>query len=80
MTSDARWLTVIGIGEDGLDGLSAVAREALTSADILVGGKRPLASRPTTSRRPSHQPALSATAAERNPRVSDPPPQVLHLH
>ena len=43
MKSSARWLTVIGIGEDGLDGLSAVAREALTSADVLVGGDRHLA-------------------------------------
>ena len=43
MTSADRWLTVIGIGEDGPDGLSAVAREALAAADILVGGRRPLA-------------------------------------
>ena len=50
MTSAARWLTVIGIGEDGLDGLSAVAREALTSADILVGGNRHLAMVPDDGR------------------------------
>ena len=50
MTSAARWLTVIGIGEDGLDGLSAVAREALAAADILVGGRRQLAMVPDNGR------------------------------
>lgn len=50
MTTAARWLTVIGIGEDGLDGLSAVAREALISADILVGGNRHLAMVPEDGR------------------------------
>ncbi len=37
------WLTVVGIGEDGLDGLSPVARAALHDAETLVGGKRHLA-------------------------------------
>ena len=50
MTSADRWLTVIGIGEDGPDGLSAVAREALAAADILVGGRRQLAMVPDDGR------------------------------
>jgi len=37
------WLTVVGIGEDGIDGLSAIARAALDDAEILVGGERHLA-------------------------------------
>lgn len=37
------WLTVIGIGEDGADGLSSEAKGALSSAEILVGGERHLA-------------------------------------
>lgn len=37
------WLSVIGIGEDGLDGLSAAARALIDSAEVLVGGKRHLA-------------------------------------
>jgi precorrin-6Y C5,15-methyltransferase (decarboxylating) len=37
---DAKWLTVIGIGEDGLAGLNAVARSLIDSAEILVGGDR----------------------------------------
>lgn len=39
----AAWLTVIGIGEDGLDGLSAAARRALSDASIVFGGNRHLA-------------------------------------
>lgn len=37
------WLTLVGLGEDGLDGLSAAARRAVASADLLVGGRRHLA-------------------------------------
>ncbi|WP_176038147.1 precorrin-6y C5,15-methyltransferase (decarboxylating) subunit CbiE [Brucella tritici] len=38
----ARWLTVIGIGEDGLDGLGKTALMALNSATVIFGGKRHL--------------------------------------
>lgn len=34
------WLHVIGIGEDGWDGLSPVARAALEGAEVVVGGDR----------------------------------------
>ncbi|MCL7997008.1 precorrin-6y C5,15-methyltransferase (decarboxylating) subunit CbiE [Brucella sp. 21LCYQ03] len=37
------WLTVIGIGEDGLAGLGKNARDALDRADVIFGGKRHLA-------------------------------------
>lgn len=37
------WLTVIGIGEDGLGGLGKNARDALDSADVIFGGTRHLA-------------------------------------
>jgi precorrin-6Y C5,15-methyltransferase (decarboxylating) len=40
---DQPWLTVIGLGEDGFDGLSAAARKALARAERLVGGARHLA-------------------------------------
>ncbi len=36
-------VTVIGIGEDGLDGLSQTAREAVAAADVIAGGARHLA-------------------------------------
>ena len=37
------WLWLIGIGEDGLSGLSSASREALANADIVFGGERHLA-------------------------------------
>jgi precorrin-6Y C5,15-methyltransferase (decarboxylating) len=36
------WLTIIGIGEDGLYGLSPAARAALAAAEIVFGGRRHL--------------------------------------
>jgi precorrin-6Y C5,15-methyltransferase (decarboxylating) len=37
------WLTIVGIGADGLDGLSAAARMALAQAEVIFGGPRHLA-------------------------------------
>ncbi len=37
------WLAVVGIGEDGLAGLSAAARSLIETAEFLVGGARHLA-------------------------------------
>jgi precorrin-6B C5,15-methyltransferase / cobalt-precorrin-6B C5,C15-methyltransferase len=37
------WLTIIGIGEDGLAGLSTASRAALDRAEIIFGGPRHLA-------------------------------------
>jgi precorrin-6B C5,15-methyltransferase / cobalt-precorrin-6B C5,C15-methyltransferase len=37
------WLSIVGIGEDGIDGLSEIARELLAGADLIVGGRRHLA-------------------------------------
>ena len=37
------WLNIVGIGEDGLDGLSPAARALVDSAEVLVGGARHLA-------------------------------------
>jgi precorrin-6Y C5,15-methyltransferase (decarboxylating) len=39
----APWLSIVGIGEDGLDGISAAARERLAGAELIVGGQRHLA-------------------------------------
>lgn len=38
----APWLSIVGIGEDGLAGLSTGAREAIATAEIVIGGKRHL--------------------------------------
>jgi len=37
-----RWLSIVGIGEDGIDGLSPVARALVSGAEIVFGGKRHL--------------------------------------
>ncbi len=38
-----RWLSIVGIGEDGVDGLSAGARDLIARAEIVFGGARHLA-------------------------------------
>jgi precorrin-6B C5,15-methyltransferase / cobalt-precorrin-6B C5,C15-methyltransferase len=40
------WLSIVGIGEDGLDSLSPVARTLIDTAQVLIGGKRHLAMLP----------------------------------
>lgn len=41
-----RWLSIVGIGEDGYDALSPAARTLLDGADLVIGGKRHLAMLP----------------------------------
>ncbi|WP_405107108.1 precorrin-6y C5,15-methyltransferase (decarboxylating) subunit CbiE [Phaeobacter sp. BS52] len=36
------WLTIIGLGENGLEGLSDASRKALVEADVIFGGPRHL--------------------------------------
>jgi len=38
-----RWLAIVGIGEDGIDGLSPVARALVADAAVVFGGRRHLA-------------------------------------
>ena len=38
-----RWLSIVGIGEDGVDGLTATARGLVGAAEIVFGGRRHLA-------------------------------------
>jgi precorrin-6B C5,15-methyltransferase / cobalt-precorrin-6B C5,C15-methyltransferase len=44
------WLTIIGIGEDGLAGLSEASRKALADAEAVFGGERHLALAGVTDR------------------------------
>lgn len=37
------WLSLVGLGEDGLEGLSPAARELVDQAEVVVGGTRHLA-------------------------------------
>lgn len=36
------WLTIVGIGEDGWEGLTDEARNAIDEADVIIGGERHL--------------------------------------
>ena len=38
-----RWLAIVGIGEDGVEGLPAAARALIADAALVVGGARQLA-------------------------------------
>jgi precorrin-6Y C5,15-methyltransferase (decarboxylating) len=38
-----RWLAIVGIGEDGAEGLSPIARSLVSGAEIVFGGERHLA-------------------------------------
>lgn len=40
--SDIPWLSIIGLGEDGLNGLTGASRSALDTAEIVMGAKRHL--------------------------------------
>jgi precorrin-6Y C5,15-methyltransferase (decarboxylating) len=44
------WLSVVGIGADGLNGLGGRARKAIDRAEVLVGGERHLAMVPADGR------------------------------
>ena len=46
----SKWLAVVGIGEDGLAGLSPAARALVDGARIMVGGERHLAMLPCDGR------------------------------
>ncbi|WP_249729566.1 precorrin-6y C5,15-methyltransferase (decarboxylating) subunit CbiE [Chelatococcus sp. YT9] len=39
----APWLAIVGLGEDGIDGLNAAARRLIERAGLVVGGQRHLA-------------------------------------
>ncbi|WP_027169012.1 bifunctional cobalt-precorrin-7 (C(5))-methyltransferase/cobalt-precorrin-6B (C(15))-methyltransferase [Mesorhizobium sp. WSM3224] len=41
--STSRWLTIVGIGEDGVAGLGDEAKQRIAQAEVVFGGKRHLA-------------------------------------
>ncbi|WP_171102267.1 precorrin-6y C5,15-methyltransferase (decarboxylating) subunit CbiE [Ruegeria sp. HKCCD7255] len=47
--ADAPWLTVLGLGEDGIDGLSPASRQVLDRAEIIMGPPRHLSLLPESS-------------------------------
>ncbi len=51
MDMTQKWLSVVGIGEDGLPGLNPAARSLVARAEVLVGGDRHLAMLPADDQR-----------------------------
>ena len=43
-----QWLTIIGMGEDGYDALSAAAQQSIQQAEVIIGSDRMLAMLPKT--------------------------------
>ncbi|MBK1647843.1 precorrin-6y C5,15-methyltransferase (decarboxylating) subunit CbiE [Rhabdochromatium marinum] len=65
------WLSIVGIGEDGWDGLSVAAKDTIAAAELLIGGERHLAlvpQRPQQARRPWPSPFAAAYAQVRAAR------------
>jgi precorrin-6B C5,15-methyltransferase / cobalt-precorrin-6B C5,C15-methyltransferase len=42
MSAARRWLSIVGVGEDGLEGISPAARSLIAQATLVVGGRRHL--------------------------------------
>jgi precorrin-6Y C5,15-methyltransferase (decarboxylating) len=51
MNMSAKGIAIVGIGEDGLDGLPPALRKLVEAADVLVGGERHLAKVPAGGHR-----------------------------
>ncbi len=60
-----RWLTIVGMGEDGWEGLSARARLAIEQADAVVGSSRLLAMLPAITAERHEWPQPFAAVVER---------------
>ncbi|MGQ0484179.1 MAG: precorrin-6y C5,15-methyltransferase (decarboxylating) subunit CbiE [Hyphomicrobiales bacterium] len=61
----SKWLTIIGMGEDGCEGLQASARLALQDAEVVVGSARLLALLPELAAQRHEWPQPFAAAVER---------------
>src|ERR1700729_880254 len=68
------WLSIVGIGEDGFEGLSTAARDIISRAELIVGGKRHLAlvasqDRPTLEWETPFSASIPKLLAHRGQRV-----------
>ncbi len=63
------WLSVIGIGEDGLSGLSPAARTLIDTAEVLIGGERHLAMVPANRSERLPWPTPLSALVERIPKM-----------
>ena len=65
------WLHIIGIGEDGFEGLSSPAQEALRSADVIIGGDRHHGLAPDLKAERIHWPSPFRTLVDEIGKMSD---------
>lgn len=63
------WLSIIGIGEDGVSGLAPAARTLIETAEVLIGGKRHLAMAPPSGAERIAWPSPIAPLVERIPQM-----------
>ena len=59
-----KWLTIIGMGEDGHEGLSTRAKLALQNADVIVGSERLLGFLPALKAEPLEWPQPFSAVVE----------------
>ena len=64
------WLSVVGVGEDGLAGLGRRARRLVDAAEALAGGRRHLAMVPDDGRPRLEWPSPPASGPRRAPRMA----------
>lgn len=64
-----KWLSVVGIGEDGLAGLAPAARTLVDSAEVLIGGERHLAMVPENGAERRTWPSPLSELAEHIPEI-----------
>ena len=60
-----RWLTIVGVGEDGWEGLSARARRAIETAEVIVGSERLLGFMPPSAAEIIHWPQPFSAVVDR---------------
>lgn len=60
-----RWLTIVGMGEEGEQGLSAAARQALAGAEVVVGSSRLLGKLPGLAAEQQEWPQPFSAALDR---------------
>jgi precorrin-6Y C5,15-methyltransferase (decarboxylating) len=63
--ADTPWLTIVGLGEDGPDGLPAASRDALAEAEVVMGAARHLALLPGLDAEPVEWPVPFADGIPR---------------
>ena len=72
----SRWLTIIGIGEDGIEALPRALQSLIERAELIVGGERHLAMVPHGTRR-EEELGLAVVADRRRDLVAARPPVVV---